>query len=217
MLDASTVFRCARVCSTYWSDATHPHTLDATPLSRHATLPQVPRYGVHERSEHGGLERVQRTFRTGCVRCSRQLRLSLASFSSVMIDLHSSREAGSAQGPPSATERRECKSRVTLLLRDADSGQIDHMAAEPTHGPHHPCTSSSRLGARGTLLAIANVSLNGGSSTWEHVTTAGSFLRGGCRVFGWCRIVSDAVGLVAGAVGLGGVGSVSRAVGAVSL
>ena len=82
-----------------------------------------------------------------------------------MVDLHSSREAGSAQGPPSATERRECKSRVTLLLRDADSGQIDHMAAEPTHGPHHTCTSSSRLGARGTLLAIANVSLNGGS-TW---------------------------------------------------
>ena len=72
-------------------------------------------------------------------------------------------EAGSAQGPPSATERRECKSRVTLLLRDADSGQIDHMAAEPTHGPHHPCTSSSRLGARGTLLAIANVQLPGGS------------------------------------------------------
>ena len=80
-----------------------------------------------------------------------------------MVDLHSSRKAGSAQGPPSATERRECKSRVTLLLRDADSGQIDHMAAEPTHGPHHPCTSSSRLGARGTLLAIANVSLDGGS------------------------------------------------------
>ena len=47
--------------------------------------------------------------------------------------VHSSREAGSAQGPPSATERRECKSRVTLLLiMDADSGQIDHMAAEPT-------------------------------------------------------------------------------------
>ena len=83
-----------------------------------------------------------------------------------MVDLHSSREAGSAQGPPSATERRECKSRVTLLLRDADSGQIDHMAAEPTHGPHHPCTSSSRLGARGTLLAIANVSLPGGSSPY---------------------------------------------------
>ena len=76
-----------------------------------------------------------------------------------MVDLHSSREAGSAQGPPSATERRECKSRVTLLLRDADSGQIDHMAAEPTHGPHHPCTSSSWLGDRGTLLAIGNVSL----------------------------------------------------------
>ena len=84
-------------------------------------------------------------------------------FSSVMVDLHSSREAGSAQGPPSATERRECKSRVTLLPRDADSGQIDHMAAEPTHGPHHPCTSSSRLGARGTLLPIGNLQLNGGS------------------------------------------------------
>ena len=50
-----------------------------------------------------------------------------------MVGLHSFREAESAQGPPSATERRECKSRVTLLLRDADSGQIDHMAAEPTH------------------------------------------------------------------------------------
>ena len=82
-----------------------------------------------------------------------------------MVDLHSSREAGSAQGPPSATERRECKSRVTLLLRDADSGQIDHMAAEPTHGPHHPCTSSSRLGARGTLLPIGNLQLAGGSKT----------------------------------------------------
>ena len=48
-------------------------------------------------------------------------------------------------------------------------------------------------------------------------------LRGGCRVFGWCRVVqvSDAVGvavvLVSGAVGLGGVGSVSRAVGVVGL
>ena len=50
------------------------------------------------------------------------------------------------------------------MLRDADSGQIDHMAAEPTHGPHHPCTSSSRLGARGTLLAIGNVQLHGGST-----------------------------------------------------
>ena len=86
-----------------------------------------------------------------------------------MVDLHSSREAGSAQGPPSATERRECKSRVTLLLRDADSGQIDHMAAEHTHGPHHPCTSSSRLGARGTLLAIGNVQLPGGST--NHLLT----------------------------------------------
>ena len=81
-----------------------------------------------------------------------------------MVDLYSSREAESAQGPPSATERRECKSRVTLLLRDADSGQIDHMAAEHTHGPHHPCTSSRWLGARGPLLAIGNFQLDGGSS-----------------------------------------------------
>ena len=78
-----------------------------------------------------------------------------------MVDLYSSREAESAQGPPSATERRECTSRVTLLLRDADSGQIDHMAAEHTHESHHPCTSSRWLGARGTLLAIANVLVNG--------------------------------------------------------
>ena len=81
-----------------------------------------------------------------------------------MVDLYSSREAESAQGPPSATERRECTSRVTLLLRDADSGQIDHMAAELIHGPHHPCSISSWLRARGTLLAIANVSLPGGSN-----------------------------------------------------
>ena len=79
--------------------------------------------------------------------------------------VHSLREAESAQEPPRATERRECKSRVTLLLRDADSGQIDHMAAEHTHGPHHPCTSSSRLGARGTLLAIDNFQLAGGTPT----------------------------------------------------
>ena len=39
-----------------------------------------------------------------------------------------------------ATESRECKSRVTLLLRDADSGQIDHMAAEP-----HPQASPAQL------------------------------------------------------------------------
>ena len=86
-----------------------------------------------------------------------------------MNSVHSSRKAGSAQGPPSATERRECKSRVTLLLRDADSGQIDHMAAEPTHGPHHPCTSSSRLGARGPLLAIANLQLAGGSMKYSQM------------------------------------------------
>ena len=47
-----------------------------------------------------------------------------------MGGLYSSREANSAYGLPSAPERRECKSRVTLLLRDADSGPIDHMAAE---------------------------------------------------------------------------------------
>ena len=39
------------------------------------------------------------------------------------------------------------------MLRDADSGQIDHMAAEPTHGPHHKCSSSSWLGARGPDIA----------------------------------------------------------------
>ena len=85
-----------------------------------------------------------------------------------MVDLHSSRKAEFAQGPPSATERRECKSRVPLLLRDvhrdADSGQIDHIAAEHTHVPHQPC-NHLKLGARGTLLAIGNVSGNGGSST----------------------------------------------------
>ena len=42
--------------------------------------------------------------------------------------------------------------------------QIDHMAAEPTHGPHHPCSSSSWLGARGPLLA------SGRSSTAEVFT-----------------------------------------------
>ena len=44
-----------------------------------------------------------------------------------MVGLHSFREAESAQGPPSATERLECKGRVPLLLRDADSGQTDHI------------------------------------------------------------------------------------------
>ena len=79
---------------------------------------------------------------------------------------HSSHKAKSAYGPPSAPERRGCKSRVPLLLRDDDSGQIDHMAAEPTHGPHHPCSSSSWLGARGPFLAIANVLLDGGSTVY---------------------------------------------------
>ena len=90
--------------------------------------------------------------------------LSLALHHSAVGGLHSSREAKSAHWPPSATGRRKCKSRVTLLLRDADLGQIDHVAAEPTHGPHHPCSSSSWLGARGPFLAIANVSLDGGST-----------------------------------------------------
>ena len=91
--------------------------------------------------------------------------LILACHHSAVNIVHSSPEAELAQGPTSATERRECKSRVTLALRDADSGQIDHMATEPTHGPHHPCSSSSWLGARGPLLAIANFQLDGGSSS----------------------------------------------------
>ena len=45
--------------------------------------------------------------------------------------------------------------------------QIDHMAAEPTHGPHHPCSSSSWLGARGPLLA------SGRSSTAEVLLSRG--------------------------------------------
>ena len=93
--------------------------------------------------------------------------LDLALYHSAVGGLQSVRKAKYAYGLPSAPERRECKSRVTLLLRDADSGQIDHMAAEPTHGPHHPCTSSSRLGARGTLLPIANLQLAGGSSSYS--------------------------------------------------
>ena len=107
----------------------------------------------------------------------RTYKLGLACHHSAVNSVHSSREAGSAQGPPSATERRECKSRVTLLLRDADSGQIDHMAAEPTHGPHHPCTSSSRLGARGTLLAIAHVSLTGGATVGDPLSKPSRDLR----------------------------------------
>ena len=55
-----------------------------------------------------------------------------------------------------ATERRECDGRVALLLRDADSGQIDHVAAEPIHGIHHPCNSSSWLGASARMLALCN-------------------------------------------------------------
>ena len=80
-----------------------------------------------------------------------------------MGGLRSVRKAKSALGPHSATERRKCKCRVTLLLRDVDCGQTDHMAAEPTHGPHHSCSSSSWLGAGGPFLAIANLQLDGGS------------------------------------------------------
>ena len=86
--------------------------------------------------------------------------------------LQSVRKANSACGLPSAPERRECKSRVTLLLRDADSGQIDHMAAEPTHGPHHPCSSSSWLGARGPFLTIAQSFPYGGSRSLFQVTNS---------------------------------------------
>ena len=54
--------------------------------------------------------------------------------------------------------------------------QIDHMAAEPTHGPHHPCSSSSWLGARGPLLA------SGRSSTAEVFTeVAGVYCSLGCQ------------------------------------
>ena len=56
---------------------------------------------------------------------------------------------------------------MTLLLRDADSGQIDHMAAEPTHGPHHPCSSSSWLGAKGPFLAMDNLFVDGGSTYYS--------------------------------------------------
>ena len=42
------------------------------------------------------------------------------------------------------------------------------MAAEPTHGPHHSCTSSSRLGARGPLLlAIDNVHFCIAAESWR--------------------------------------------------
>ena len=62
-------------------------------------------------------------------RLRRRHYLSLALYHSAVGGFHSSREAKSAYGPLSAHERRECKSRMMLLLRDADSGQIDHMAA----------------------------------------------------------------------------------------
>ena len=48
-----------------------------------------------------------------------------------------------------------------LLLRNADSGQINQMAAEPTHGPHYHAPAQAGYC---TLLAIDNVSLAGGSS-----------------------------------------------------
>ena len=83
-----------------------------------------------------------------------------------MGGLYSSCETNSAYGLPSAPERREYKSRVTLLLRDANSGQIDHMAAEPIHEPHHPCSSSSWLGAKGPFLAMDNLFVDGGSTTF---------------------------------------------------
>ena len=50
---------------------------------------------------------------------------------SAMVDLHRFREAKSAQGPPSATERRQCKIRVTLLLRDA-AAQVESTIWLPT-------------------------------------------------------------------------------------
>ena len=65
-----------------------------------------------------------------------------------MVDLHSSREAGSAQGPPSATERRECKSRVALLLMDADSAMATQVKSTIwLPSPHMGLTTHVDAGA----------------------------------------------------------------------
>ena len=82
---------------------------------------------------------------------------------SAVDGLHSVREVKSALSQHSATKRCKCTSWMTLLLRDVDLDQFDHMAAEPTHGPHHSCSSSSWLGASDPFLAIGNLFPYGGS------------------------------------------------------
>ena len=74
-----------------------------------------------------------------------------------MVDLQSSREAGSAQGPPSPNDRRECNRRVALLNRVQGRRPHGCRATPMGHGPHHPCSSSSWIGARSPLPALANV------------------------------------------------------------
>jgi len=83
---------------------------------------------------------------------------------SAVDGLHSVREVKSALSQHSATKRCKCTSWMTLLLRDVDLDQFDHMAAEPTHGPHHSCSSSSWLGASDPFLAIGNLFPYGGST-----------------------------------------------------
>ena len=85
-----------------------------------------------------------------------------------MCGLHSVREVKSALSQHSATKRCKCTSWMTLLLRDVDLDQFDHMAAEPTHGPHHSCSSSSWLGASDPFLAIGNLFPYGGSTCLDH-------------------------------------------------
>jgi len=81
---------------------------------------------------------------------------------SAVDGLHSVREVKSALSQHSATKRCKCTRWMTLMLRDVDLDEIDHMAAEPTHGPHHSCSSSSWLGASDPFLAIANLFPYGG-------------------------------------------------------
>ena len=94
--------------------------------------------------------------------------------------LYSVRETKSALSQHSATNRCKCKSRMTLLLRDVDPGQIDHMAAEPTHGPHHSCSSSSWLGASDPFLGIGNLFPYGGSKSFGHFSVRSRCLNHEC-------------------------------------
>ena len=67
-----------------------------------------------------------------------------------MVDLHSSREAGSAQGPPSATERRECKSRVTPLRRTLQGRRASASAAPGLDG-HEEASREEMAATLGVL------------------------------------------------------------------